>query len=332
VASLIASTNDRFAPVRFALDEFAEAERAAIFCEQYGRTMLKLAMEPLPGHPLQFAGTVHALPGLGLVSGVISPVHTRHDVRHIEADDLILHVMLAGGRTLRQIGREAVATDGEALLCSASEVGLSTVYKRSKFVALRMPRSIVAPKVHDLDAAVARSYSANSTALRLLASYVGVVHDMTDTATSGLRQSVVSHLCDLAALVLGATRDAAEAARTGGVRAARLRAIKSDILANLASSISVNAVARRHNISTRYIRKLFEAAGTTFSDFVLDQRLAHVHRMLSDPRFAARSISAIALESGFGDVSYFNRVFRRCFGATPSDVRQAARLASEGVR
>lgn len=39
---------------------------------------------------------------------------------------------------------------------------------------------------------------------------------------------------------------------------------------------------------------------------------------------ADRTIAAIALESGFGDVSYFNRTFRRTYGATPSEMREQA--------
>jgi AraC-like DNA-binding protein len=49
--------------------------------------------------------------------------------------------------------------------------------------------------------------------------------------------------------------------------------------------------------------------------------------MLIDRRYAHLNIAQIADESGFGDVSYFNRAFRRQFGAKPSDFREAARLA-----
>jgi AraC-like DNA-binding protein len=45
--------------------------------------------------------------------------------------------------------------------------------------------------------------------------------------------------------------------------------------------------------------------------------------MLCDPRLAARSISSVAFEVGFGDLSYFNRAFRRRYGATPSEVRRS---------
>jgi len=63
---------------------------------------------------------------------------------------------------------------------------------------------------------------------------------------------------------------------------------------------------------------------------VLGGRLAHVHRMLTDPRYGDRSISAVAYEAGFGDLSYFNRTFRRRYGATPSDVRESARRTKGG--
>jgi AraC-like DNA-binding protein len=59
------------------------------------------------------------------------------------------------------------------------------------------------------------------------------------------------------------------------------------------------------------------------SKFVLGQRLARVHRMLTDPRQADLTIGAIAYKAGFGDLSTFNREFRRHFGTTPSDVRAA---------
>jgi AraC-like DNA-binding protein len=111
-----------------------------------------------------------------------------------------------------------------------------------------------------------------------------------------------------------------------GVRAARLRAIKIDILGHLGTpALSLDAVAAREGISPIYIRKLLESEDTSFTKFVLEQRLLPAHRMLRDRRFADRPIAAIAMEAGFGDLSYFNRAFRRRYGASPSDVRAAAR-------
>src|SRR5262249_46279785 len=84
---------------------------------------------------------------------------------------------------------------------------------------------------------------------------------------------------------------------------------------------SVAALSARHRLSPRYIRHLFEGENTSLSRFVVCQRLTRVHRMLADPRYVDRTITDIALAVGFGDISTFNREFRRCFSMTPSDVR-----------
>jgi len=51
------------------------------------------------------------------------------------------------------------------------------------------------------------------------------------------------------------------------------------------------------------------------------QRLSRAHRMLTEPRLAQNPVGSIAYDAGFGDLSYFNRSFKRRFGMTPRDVR-----------
>jgi AraC-like DNA-binding protein len=118
----------------------------------------------------------------------------------------------------------------------------------------------------------------------------------------------------------GASGDVARVAESHGVRAARLRAIKMDVLQALGDHhLTVTAIAARHQVTPATCR-CCSSEGTTFSGFLLLQRLAVAHRMLCDPRFADRMVSAIAFEAGFGDLSHFNRDFRRRSGGSPSDV------------
>jgi AraC-like DNA-binding protein len=137
-----------------------------------------------------------------------------------------------------------------------------------------------------------------------------------------LRSLVVTHVYDLVALALGATRDATAIANDRGARAARLHAIKTEILNSLGRhELSLAGLAARHGVTPRHVQTLFESDGSTFSRFLLDQRLARAHHMLSNPLLAEQTISRIAYEVGFGDLSHFNRAFRRRYGETPSDVR-----------
>ena len=161
--------------------------------------------------------------------------------------------------------------------------------------------------------------SRDSEAQRFLVKYLGILSQ--PLTTPELRYVVVTHIRELIAVVLS---DAGGKANMFRVPEARLRAIKAYILENLRSpELTETAVALRQRVTSRYIRKLFEAEGTTFSKFVLCHRLMHAHRMLSDPLLAGMNISAIALEIGFSDLSYFDRTFRRQFHATPSEVRQS---------
>ena len=162
-------------------------------------------------------------------------------------------------------------------------------------------------------------------ALTLLSHYSGALLDDPALAVPETRQLVATQLCDLIAVTLGATRDGAAIAEGRGIPAARLRAIKNDIEAHLThADLTPSAVAGRQCISESYIRKLFESEGTCFSAFVLLRRLVRAHRMLIDRRREDRSIASIAFACGFGDLSYFNRTFKRLYNATPSDIRSAA--------
>jgi AraC-like DNA-binding protein len=69
------------------------------------------------------------------------------------------------------------------------------------------------------------------------------------------------------------------------------------------------------------VQRLFEADGTTFSEFVTRLRLSRAHRILCEPASNQAAIATIAYDVGFGDLSYFNRRFRRQYGLTPREVR-----------
>jgi AraC-like DNA-binding protein len=134
---------------------------------------------------------------------------------------------------------------------------------------------------------------------------------------------IITHLHDLfAASALNLNSRAARTRQKRGKRAERLLAIKSDIAKNLYSpDLTITAVAWRQRISARYLHKLFAMEGRTFSEFVVSQRLSRAYDLLTSSHHARLKISTIAFECGFGDLSYFNRRFRRYFGATPGALR-----------
>jgi AraC-like DNA-binding protein len=265
---------------------------------------------------------------LGLLSGTVQGVrheHARRDSGDGD-DDLSFQMNVSGLSQVAGARGETMLRDGDAMLLSYS---VSRTISRAEPVdhrVIRLPRAALAPLVRNIDDFVLRAIPGGTGMLSLLKGYVDAVFDDPAVAVPDMRRLVVAHLCDLVAVTLGATRDAAALAEGRGVRAARLRAIKADIEAHLAhGDLSPGAVARRQRVSDSYIRKLFGGEGTSFSEYVLARRLLRANRMLTDRRWAGAGIASIAYDAGFGDLSYFNRAFKRCYGATPSEVRDAVR-------
>jgi AraC-like DNA-binding protein len=83
------------------------------------------------------------------------------------------------------------------------------------------------------------------------------------------------------------------------------------------------AIARANHISTRYLHKIFEAEGSTVSEWIRDRRLECCRRDLRDPALRHETILSIATRWGLTSSAHFSRVYRATYGHTPREERQA---------
>ncbi len=324
----MADKTDSFGEFTFSTEDVPSRDRLDVLREVIGRTITKLDVEPLTSEKFRIDMNLRALPGLGMAWAKTRTAMRTRRTRELLAqgnDDFVFEIALEGSVRVSQLGRETAYENGMTLVSNA-EPKTSVCSPGATILAIALPAAVLAPMIVDLEAAMMSVISLESGPLRLLVDYLVAINNDLVTGTPELRKLIVSHVHDLAALVIGAKSDFADIARGRGVRAARFHKIKRDIAEHIGNrSLSIGAVAARQGISPSYIRKLFDAEGVTFSEFVLSQRIARAHRMLTDPRYAGRTISTIAFEAGFNDLSYFNRTFLRHYHATPSDVREAAK-------
>jgi AraC-like DNA-binding protein len=283
-----------------------------------------VAFDPIPDLVCDIDFGIRRLPELGLLSGTVRGV--RHVHPHRDSgdgnDNFTFHLNVGGLSTVVSHRGETTLRDGDAMLLSYSA---GRTINRPALVdhrVIRLPGASLRPLVPNIDDAVLRPIPRGTGMLNLLRGYADALFDDAVLSAPDVRQLLVAQLCDLVAVTIGATRDAAAVAEGRGIRVARLRAVKDDIEAHLTDGdLTPVVVARRQRISDSYVRKLFESEGTSFSEFVLTRRLVRANRVLADQRWADRTIATIALECGFGDLSYFNRTFKRLYGAPPSDIR-----------
>ena len=316
------------AVVRYSTADYAPSERLEALHEIFGRSLQKVHVEPLAGESFHTAVTLRRMPGLTLYTASRSAAIFRRSRELIDHDDVVVIAGFTSGYEVHHLGRTLNMGRGEAVILTGAEPASFGGPAQDSIKLLRVPARLLSPLVADLEGAYGRAIHANNPALRLLVTYLDLLEEAGTFAAPELRRQVVAHIHDLIALAIGATRDAAEIARNRGGRAARLRTIKEDIANCLDQpDLSVATIAARHRIKPRWVQRLFEGEETTFTEYVLAQRLVRAHRLLTDPRHASQKISTIALDAGFGDLSYFNRAFRRHYGVAPSGLRASARLA-----
>jgi AraC-like DNA-binding protein len=315
--------------LRFTQESFSESSRRSAWRETLRQNIVGLEFEELNKDRYRYSSVGIAMPGLGVVNSNATPYTARRTPKLLaDGNDNLRLLILRRSTTpaiAAQFGREITIDPGGAVVLSNAEQNSITFPRPLRLLALNLRRQALRPLLRDFDAVIARPIPRQVEALRLLSIYVEGLCDEPRLSSPEVVRLAVVQIYDLAALTMGATRDVAEIAKGRGLRVARLRAIKADVAERLASpDLSVEAVALRQRVSPRYVQILFEQEGITFSQYVIGQRLTRAYRMLTDPRFADRSITSVAFDAGFGDLSYFNRAFRRYYGGTPSEVRAEA--------
>lgn len=261
---------------------------------------------------------------LGQMAGTIKRASRK--ARNIADDgrDGYLLLVNTGDTTLSgaQVGRDYSVGRGEAALVSASEPLQMVGGDSNIWMNVVIPRAVLDNAFARIEDRLALPIAADNAALDMLRRYCRFLETGPAIVSPDLITHATETIVDLIGLATGAKGEAAELAGLRGLRAARLQAILGKIAENFTDpAISAQTVAQALGLSVRYVHDLLQETGVGFAERVLELRLKRAHRMLSDRRYDAMKISEIALMSGFSDVSYFNRCFRRRFGATPGSAR-----------
>jgi AraC-like DNA-binding protein len=310
-----------FAPTRFSTDALPVRERLPRWREEFGRTLVHVDIAPLaPDAPFQAQATLRALPGVRLVSCVSSLAqYDRTPALAAGGDDSIGLIVNLGPKAIATQRKAEVMLDcGDAVLVRTDEAGKLT---GARHLGIVFPSASLEPRIVALDRAMMRPVPHQTAALWLLVNYLTLVQADVALGSPGMRQTVVNHIYDLAALALGANRETKESGLPA-VAAARLAAALSDIQGNFAQpGLTLTVVAQRQGVSPRYLQKLLEQSGMSFTAHVNELRLNRAFALLTDSDGDRARISEIALSVGFSDISHFNRSFRSRFGDTPKGVR-----------
>lgn len=246
-------------------------------------------------------------------------------------DTYLLVLQMSGRGCYRHAGREAMLDCGDLLLLDMTRRFDLTFPKRHHEVAWELPRETLAPLLAAPERVGVR-VSGNQGFGALLAGSIRALADGVGRVGGVSRRSLRLHLCNLAALAVGAALPGREA-RYETYRTARRQQILTYVEVHLREdSLTAERTARDLKISLRWLHELFSDGESTFAAWVAGRRVEECRKLLEDPGYDHVSISEIAFRTGFNDLSTFGRQFRAHCGMNPRDLRRGRALPGKARR
>lgn len=310
--------------------ELAETDRAPSVRDFYARALLGLEMSPLSDVEFDIDMSVVQLDRVVVAHGSISPL-TATRTSSLAADCNANFVLGTADRdfvTTGAAGESHNIMAGEILFMPLDQAFSWTFPEACVTTAIHLDRRALLSRVPSLDLGGVRCIPAGVPGSNLLFSYAKVLHQ-THGVTPEAAALAAQQILDLAAFVINETNLSVGSNGGAGVRAERFLAAKRDVDTHFSDpTLSIHDVAARQSVTARYLQVLFDENGTTFTNYLQSRRLDFARARLRNASSPIRILD-IALEAGFAELSTFNRLFRKRFGATPSSFKNGRQQGSQ---
>lgn len=304
-------------------------DRDLLAMRDYLADIVRADFAPLHANrPWHYEGATRTVPGATWSTQRFDPVvSTRSAAMCRDGEDDLMLFVSSACMTIEQPGRETLRVlPGGAALASRARPMRVVQEQAGTLWVLRVPHRELAWRLPQLPSAPLMALHQGTPLLHLLPR-MGRLLDSDPLRGLAAQQLAARQLQDMLAVTLGQSRDFTEWAEQHSLPTLRLRAVQADIAAHFGSGrLSMAWLAERQGISARHLRRMLAEAGTSYQDALRTARLRAARAMLTDPRNAGQSISAIAHACGFSEASALNRAFKQHYGITPGQARGEAGL------
>lgn len=104
-----------------------------------------------------------------------------------------------------------------------------------------------------------------------------------------------------------------------------IRDAKQFILEHIQETIYVEAIANQVHLNEQYLMRLFKKeTGMTILEYITNERVTMAAELLVETNFP---IVTVADSVGYGNYSYFTKIFKRYMGDNPKTYRQKHKTA-----
>jgi AraC-like DNA-binding protein len=294
--------------------------------EEFCRLFCQLDAEPTAQERIECTVEVTRIGSLsfGAAHGTSGSFLRTRSLLSDGCDDLVLVTASKGDVLTVQRGRTIELRSSQMCLMALDDIAECGLSDGGGFTALRIPRRDLLGICRETEDKLSKPLVSNPNLRDVVTNYFALCMGAAASLDAIAQHTMARHMTELVGLLLRSGPDEAPPALHGGHGAVRLQLIQAHVLKRLRDGdLTIGSVAGQAGLTPKLVQRLFGTTGVTFSEFVLEQRLLLACRMLAVSGGHRGKIGAIAQEAGFGDLSYFNRSFRKRFGMTPSEWRDA---------
>ena len=245
-------------------------------------------------------------------------VKTEKAVKQDQSDDFFLILQQYGTACMRQNGKEVLLNPGDLVFIDSSKPSEFIFSgQRSMQISLHLPRLHLDERFGKALVG-GKSLSGRSlTSQAVHAMLKKICSDPEETGDADLRRDVLFGLLGLFLEESGAAQGRSETTPDCIVFERANAVIARDFRDGHLSS---ERIAQHINVSLRSLQRAFSDHDMTVTQAILSARLAYAQNLISNRQEFRHltTISSIAFDAGFSDVSYFNRRFREAYGCAPS--------------
>lgn len=247
-------------------------------------------------------------------------IRTKQNIRRDDGENYFLIVQEEGRALMSQNGEVRMISPGDMMLVDSAQPSDFTFFSTfSRQLSLHLPRVEMWARFGELIKGGLFLPRSDQTALAICAVISKAFSSTGNVAQSGFLNEALFGL--IGAMLHersdGQNMSGVEADIAGAQMLQRGIAHIDNRFAD--PELSIPGIADDIGISVRQLQRGFALIGTTPTSYLLQKRMEHACALLSARRVGSTDalISTIALDCGFSDISYFNRLFRKSFGCAP---------------
>jgi len=248
-------------------------------------------------------------------------LHSKRDIDNTQGDYLLVSLQLAGVSYLKQHDQVAQVNPGELIAYDAQRPYEWVIPAAFRQLVVRAPKQHFHYAMPALLNGVPRAIACHTGMGRVTFSHVSEVFEQADALRPGDARSLVGGLVEAISRTLSEAfgKEPAACSNVQMMHLRRAHAFIDDQISN--PELSPEMVAAYLGISVRHLHNLFHGEQQSVGRFILQKRLAHCARAITDPALTAVPVSSIAYSWGFNSPGHFSRAFRAEFGLSPREYR-----------